>query len=178
MRSALGQQNIRVAGVPADSHFAQVLIEADYRMKADRHWVGKAGRSSWPAMSTRPVLQAATANQMQRVVSLFFPTTNAFRVTADDLGMELTGNGVKLVNENEMVFGRWATRHVSNRSEQSGPSSLSKAFTRKYPEIAAKNPGLRPAAQTASIWPLRAAFLQAPRLLRARQAWKMETFGR
>ena len=33
LRSSLGFQNIRVEGVPANSHFAQVLIEADYRMK-------------------------------------------------------------------------------------------------------------------------------------------------
>ena len=32
-QKALGMANVRVFGVPADTHFAQVLIEADYRMK-------------------------------------------------------------------------------------------------------------------------------------------------
>ena len=33
MRDALGMANVRVFGVPANTHLAKVLIEADYRMK-------------------------------------------------------------------------------------------------------------------------------------------------
>ena len=33
LRESLGLQNITLHGVPANSHYAQVLVEADYRMK-------------------------------------------------------------------------------------------------------------------------------------------------
>ena len=33
MAKALGMQNVRIWGVPAESHFAKTLVEADYRMK-------------------------------------------------------------------------------------------------------------------------------------------------
>ena len=33
LRDALGLQNVRVLGVDPDTHFAHIMIEADYRMK-------------------------------------------------------------------------------------------------------------------------------------------------
>src|SRR5207249_2185508 len=33
LKESLGLQNIRIMGVPTTTHFAQVLVEADYRMK-------------------------------------------------------------------------------------------------------------------------------------------------
>ena len=33
MRTNLGMQNVRIGGISADTHFAQVLLECDYRMK-------------------------------------------------------------------------------------------------------------------------------------------------
>ena len=33
LRTSLGMQNIRIGGVRPNTHFAQVLLECDYRMK-------------------------------------------------------------------------------------------------------------------------------------------------
>ncbi len=33
LKESLGLQTVRLTGIPASSHFAQVLVEADYRMK-------------------------------------------------------------------------------------------------------------------------------------------------
>ena len=33
LRRSLGLQNVTISGIPADTHFAQVMVEADYRMK-------------------------------------------------------------------------------------------------------------------------------------------------
>jgi hypothetical protein len=91
LRTSMGMQNIRVGGVPATTHFAQVLVEADYRMKLigigiERPPIRLASyvEKANPAMVSKSALQRW----------YFIPDYNCVRVTPDNNGMQLIGDGV------------------------------------------------------------------------------------
>jgi uncharacterized protein DUF1598 len=133
LRSSLGFQNIRVEGVSAKTHFAQVLVEADYRMKLIGLGMEK------PAIRLASYVDRASGgskNSMQRWY--FVPDYQCVRVSADRLGMQLIGNGVKLVDEDQLVSAdgsRKSTGH-SNRASK----AFTSGFTQKYADLAARTP--------------------------------------
>lgn len=135
LRTSLGMQGIRVGGVPASTHFAQVLVEADYRMKL----IG-IGIEKPPIKMASYVDRANPAmvskNALQRWY--FVPDYECVRVTDDFLGMELVGNGVKLVGEDQVVLrdGSRATNAKGNKASQAFVTT----FTEKYDQIAARVP--------------------------------------
>ena len=135
LRTSMGMQNIRVAGVPANTHFAQVLVEADYRMKL----IG-IGMEKPPVRMVVYVDRANPAtisrNALQRW--FFVPNYECVRVTEDQLGMEMVGEGVQLVDEAQVVSGDGsrATTQKPNKASE----AFVKSFTEKYSLIAAKAP--------------------------------------
>ncbi|MFM7036013.1 MAG: DUF1598 domain-containing protein [Planctomycetia bacterium] len=135
MREALGPQTVRVDGVPASTHFAHVMIEADYRMKLIGIGLEQppVKMSTWVQSATS---QSVASNALQRWY--FVPDYQCLRVSEDDLAIELVGQGVKLVGADEVVLpdGR---RMTADRANQAS-TMFTTAFTKKYPEIAARNP--------------------------------------
>jgi len=136
MVEALGPQDVTIEGVNPTTHFAQVMVEADYRMKL----IG-IGLERVPArnMKSWVELNASTGvatNAMQRWY--FTPDYQCVRATDDDLGIELVGRGVKLVGADEVVTtdGRRLSADRADRASR----TFTETFTRKYPEIAARNP--------------------------------------
>ena len=124
-----------MGGVPADTHFAQVLVEADYRMKLIGIGLEKApvrlksyvDRAN-PAMVSR--------NALQRW--FFVPDYERLKVTDDGLAVQLIGEGVKLIGEDEIISqdgGRTQTG-TSNWASQ----TFVKAFTKSYSRIAERAP--------------------------------------
>ena len=135
LKEKLGLQNVTVEGISPRTHFAQVLVEADYRMKL----IG-IGIEPPPVKMATYVSRAnpteVSRNALQRWY--FTPNYDCVRVTEDALGMELVGQGVKLIGANELVAadgGRVAAAAGSQASEL-----YCKAFTELYPQIAARNP--------------------------------------
>lgn len=135
MQQALGMQTVRVNGVSPATHFAHVMIEADYRMKL----IGigleppPVKMSTWVQLASS---QSVAANALQRWY--FVPDYQCVRVSEDDLAIELVGQGVKLVGADEVVLpdGR---RMSADRANQAS-KLFTTAFTKKYPEIAARSP--------------------------------------
>jgi hypothetical protein len=135
MQQALGMQTVRVNGVSPATHFAQVMVEADYRMKL----IGigleppPVKMSTWVQLASS---QSVAANALQRWY--FVPDYQCVRVSEDDLAIELVGQGVKLVGADEVVLpdGR---RMSADRANQAS-KLFTTAFTKKYPEIAARSP--------------------------------------
>ena len=134
LKTSLGPQQVSVQGVSPASHYAQVLVEADYRMKligiglerpavALKSWVDIAGGG-------------VADNALQRWY--FVPDYQCLRISADDLAVELVGRGVKLCCADEVVMpdGR---RLDANRAAGSA-KQFADAFTKRYPELAAKSP--------------------------------------
>ncbi len=135
MRQALGPQMIRIDGVSPASHFAQVMVEADYRMKL----IGIGMERPPVKMSTWIELASSSsvaANALQRWY--FVPDYQCLRVSEDDLAIELVGRGVKLVGADEVVLpdGRRMSADRADRASK----TFTDTFTKKYAEIAARSP--------------------------------------
>lgn len=135
MKQALGLQNVRVDGVSPATHFAQVMVEADYRMKL----IGIGLERPPVKMNTWIELASAgsvAANALQRWY--FVPEYKCVRISEDDLAVELVGRGVRLCGADEVVLpdGRRMSADRADRASK----TFTETFTKKYPDIAARNP--------------------------------------
>lgn len=133
MKENLGLQNVRINGVSPNTHFAQVLVEADYRMKL----IG-IGLEAAPAKITSYVAKAkpGSNNALQRWY--FQPNYECVRVTEDNLAMQLVGDGVKLSGQSEVV-GADGTRGAGGAKDPASEAFTS-TFTSEYPTLAQKVP--------------------------------------
>lgn len=135
LRERLGKQVITVGGVSPRTHFAQVMVEADYRMKL----IG-IGLEQPPVRLASYVERANPASISRNALTrwYFVPNYECARVSDDAMAMELVGDGVKLVGENEMVQGDGsrAAAGAFNRASD----SFVKAFTKVYPKLAERSP--------------------------------------
>jgi hypothetical protein len=169
MRAALGLQEVTIRGVSPQSHFAQVLVEADYRMKL----IG-IGLEQPPVPITSYIQKASPSDVARNALQrwYFVPDYQAVQVSEDGLAMQLVGNGVKLIGENELVTHdgrRVQTKHV-NRASQ----SFVRSFTQRYGELSKKVPvygQLRNVINLAIV----AAYLQQHDLY-GRVDWDLELF--
>ena len=135
LRTSLGMQNIRIGGVAPRTHFAQVLLECDYRMKL----IG-IGVEAPPVRMISYVDRATPSSNSRNALQrwFFIPDYNCVRVAADSLGMELLGDVVKLVSENQVV-GQDGSRATSGKANKAS-DQFTKAFTAKYAELAVRLP--------------------------------------
>lgn len=135
LRDRLGMQVITVGGISPKTHFAQVMVEADYRMKL----IG-IGLEVPPVRLTSYVERAnpsqVARNALQRW--FFVPDYQCVRVSDDSLAMQLEGQGVKLVGENEVVAkdGKRSRAVKANRASD----AFVNAFTKVYPKLAERSP--------------------------------------
>lgn len=135
MKEALGTQVVSVQGVSPATHFAQVMVEADYRMKL----IGiglepvPVKMKSWVDLASAG---AVAANALQRWY--FVPDYQRVRIAEDDLAIELVGEGIKLCGADEVVLPN-GQRLGANRADQSS-KTFTETFTRNYPQIAARSP--------------------------------------
>ena len=135
LREKLGMQIITVGGISPKTHFAQVMVEADYRMKL----IG-IGLETPPVHLTSYVERAnptqVAGNALQRWY--FVPNYQCVRVSEDALAMQLDGEGVKLVGEDEVVS-KDGSRTRARRPNRASDAFV-KAFTKVYPKLAEQAP--------------------------------------
>lgn len=100
LKNNLGLQTVTFKGIPTDTHFARVLVEADYRMKL----IG-IGLEKLPVRLQSYVDRASpasvAANAMERWY--FQPNYDGVAVSEDGLAMKIKERGVQLVGANERV---------------------------------------------------------------------------
>jgi hypothetical protein len=170
LRQSLGLQKVSIRGVSPRTHFAQVLVEADYRMKL----IG-IGIEKPPVKITSYVERAnprdVSRNALQRWY--FTPNYECVRVSEDELALELVGDGVKLINADELVQagGARAASATANKASK----AFTENFTAMYPELAGRAPvyaQLRNLIDTA----VAAAFIQQQDFY-AQASWQMSFFG-
>lgn len=170
LRERLGLQVVSVGGVPATTHFAQVLVEADYRMKL----IG-IGLERPPVRLKSYVARANPAavarNAMQRWY--FMPDYECLRVSEDGLAMEVVGEGVKLIGEDEFV-GRDGTRKSVGRSNRAS-NAFTATFTKMFPKLAQKSPVYAQLRNCIDL-AVAAAFIQE-RDLYGEANWDMSVLG-
>ncbi len=131
LRDSLGLQVITVGGVSPKTHFAQVLVEADYRMKLIGIGLEEppVDIRSYVAMADP---RAVARNALQRW--FFVPDYQRIKVAEDGNAAEFVGLGVKLVGENEVVSahgGRSGTGSQDRASQQ-----FTRSFTENFAELA------------------------------------------
>jgi hypothetical protein len=135
MKQALGTQVVSVQGVSSATHFAQVMVEADYRMKL----IGIGLEPPPVRLKTWIELASAgavAANALQRWY--FVPDYQCIRIAEDDLAIELVGEGIKLCGADEVVQAD-GQRLAADRADKAS-RTFTEGFTRLYPQIAARNP--------------------------------------
>ncbi len=168
MEEALGMANVRVFGVPADTHFAQVLIEADYRMKL----IG-IGRERPPIKlaSYLDLLSSPRQGTLQRW--WFTPDYDCVRLADDRLAMELVGQAMQLQTEDKVILpgGLLANKAAPNAASQ----QFTAGFTKKYPELAARTPVFAQLRNLVDI-AVAAAFVKKEDFY-GRAGWRLETWG-
>jgi hypothetical protein len=122
--------SISVNGVSPKTHFAQVMVEADYRMKL----IG-IGLERPPVRLVSYVDRASPSDVSRNALQRWFftPDYECVRVSEDNLAMELVGDGVKLVGENELISSS-GQRQVSGVNKAS--QAFVNSFTKIYPELA------------------------------------------
>jgi hypothetical protein len=171
LRNSLGYQMVTINGVPPKTRFAQVMVEADYRMKL----IG-IGLETPPVKLVSYVDRAKPSdvarNAMQRWY--FLPDYQCVRVSGDRLAMELVGDGVKLVGEDELVT-RDGQRHSSASRPNKASQSFVQAFTKQYPELAERSPVYAELRNLIDL-AIAAAYIQQEDYC-GKAGWKMEFFG-
>jgi hypothetical protein len=170
LRDRLGMQVITVGGVSPKSHFAQVMVEADYRMKL----IG-IGLENPPVHLTSYVDRAKpsqiASNALQRWY--FVPNYQCVRVSEDSMAMELVGDGVKLVGEDEAVS-QDGKIHKAVRGNPASDAFV-KAFTKVYPQLAQRAPVYAQLRNCIDL-AVAAAFIQHQDYYQLAN-WKAETFN-
>ena len=131
---ALGNAEIRVFGVSPRTHFAHVLIEADYRMKR----IGIGVEPPPVKMTTfLSALQSPQQGTLQRW--WFTPDYQCIRLADDKLAAELVGEGVQLQAEDKLI-GDDGSLAAGGAKPNKASELFTVSFTRKYPEISAASP--------------------------------------
>ena len=167
MRDILGMQNVRVWGVDPETHFAQALVEADYRMK-----LISLGLERPPVRGLLSHLQlvGSGGNSMQRW--WFVPLYDAFHTTDEHDAFRFAGPRVQLLSQEEHVgpqgqrsdapFTRLSTRRFAQ------------IFTEKFPKLAEVSPVF---AELQNLFDLAVmAALLKKEGLPAEVGWKMTLF--
>lgn len=170
LENSLGPQVVTVNGVSPKTHFAQVMVEADYRMKLigiglekpPVHLVSFVDRAN-PAQVSR--------NALQRWY--FLPDYKCVRMSDDRLAVELVGDGVKLVGEDEVVTGGGQRQAASRQSRAS--QAFVASFTKQYSELAERSPVYAELRNLIDLSVAAALIQQEDYYTEA--GWKMDFFG-
>jgi hypothetical protein len=131
LKNNLGLQTVTFKGIPSSTHFARVLVEADYRMKL----VG-IGLERLPVRMQSYVDRAnpssVASNAMERWY--FQPNYDGIAVSEDGLAMKIMERGVQLVGENERVAG--GGKRVAGGRANRASQAFCNDFTKLFPLIA------------------------------------------
>ncbi len=166
MDEILGLQNVRVDGVPADTHYGVALVEADYRMKRISMGLENPGVKG---LKSHLAMIGNGGNAMQRW--WFVPLYDAIYRSEDGLAFRFAGQRLQLLAEEELADAqgnRFAA--VNTRVSTKG---FAKHFTEKFPELAAKSP-IFAELQNLTDWAVFVALLQKEKLAE-KIDWKMAT---
>lgn len=131
LRESLGMQAVSISGISPKSHFAQVLVEADYRMKLIGIGLEK------PPVRIQTFIEKASPTDVARNALqrwYFVPNYDSVRVSEDLLAMQVVGQGVKLESEDEHVLAdgrRQQSRRVDHASQV-----FTQSFTKQYAKLA------------------------------------------
>lgn len=133
VRQALGMQTVKVDGVPANTHFAHVLVEADYRMKLFGLGLERAPN----LVAYVDKLRNGSSNGLVRW--FFAPNYKSILMSENELAATLVGSSVELMTENEVVDA-FGNRQAARKNANQASLAFCSSFTKNYEKIAAVDP--------------------------------------
>ena len=129
---------VSINGVPSYSHFARVLVAADFRMK-------RLGMNFEPSHvkglpSYLHLIKARAAADMQNLLPRWWLTTDYDPLLTDGEGLawELRGAGVKAMSEDDFVDAQGNRTHTGKANPQA--QKWADALTAKYDDLSLKRP--------------------------------------
>jgi hypothetical protein len=134
---ALGSQDITVGGVPATSHFAHVLVAADYRMK---RLAMNFDPSPVQGLPSYLHMASAGGRGVQNVMPRWWLAASYEPVLTDETGLsfELRGQGVKAMTESDALAVDGSRKHTGKSSPAA--KKWAKAMTDHYEKLSVKEP--------------------------------------
>jgi len=137
IEQALGLQQISVTGVPSTSHFARVLVAADYRMKRIAMGFDRSPVAGLPSfLSMLPATGRGMSNMMPRW--WLEPDYDALVRDAEGLAFELPAGSVKAMTEEDFLTAAGNKQHTGRASPLA--RRWAELMTQKYPELAVAEP--------------------------------------
>jgi len=167
MADTLGLHDVRVDGVPPDSHFGRVLVEADYRMKRISIGLENPGVKG---LKSHLAMLSGGGNSIQRW--WFLPLYDGLYRSEDHLAYELVGQRAQLLSQEELTnasgdrFAAATTRLTTQ--------AFAKQFTEKFAELADESPVFAE-LQNLIDWCVVIALIDREQLA-DRVGWKRELF--
>ena len=141
VEEAMGQQNIRLTGVPVDSRFSQVLVAADYKMKRLGMGLEPAPIKNFP--SFMEIAQKANASRISAAPRFWMECSYEPVAKSEDGNVwQIRGSGVKTLTEEEKfdTDGKKTGKKVKpNRFAQ----QWAKTMTKRFEELSAAEPAFR-----------------------------------
>lgn len=134
IEQTLGPQKITVTGVPATSHFAQVLVAADYRMKRLAMGFEPSPVKGMPSFLT---MTNGTGNMMPRW--WMAPNYEPMLKDPEGLAWELRGSSVKAMTEDSIMGANGQLQPVSQKKGKKAKASVAQkwadSMTKNYEAI-------------------------------------------
>ncbi len=138
IEETLGMQQIMVAGVPASSHFAQVMVAADYRMKrlAMNFDPPPAGLKLPSFLQMLPASGRGMSNLLPRW--WLEPSYEPLLRNGDGLAWELRGASVKAMTEEDFLTSTGSREHTGKANPMA--QKWADNMTNQYDALAVAEP--------------------------------------
>jgi len=138
LREVLGQQRIDVYGLDPRSRAAQVLVEADYRMKLVGIGLEPAVQGIENYLSSIKVPAGQTPPPLDVLRWWFAMNYDALRTNSAKDAFELRGQGVQVLSENELLAKDGERKHTGDATDLN--KTFTTSFTKHYGELCKKYP--------------------------------------
>ena len=137
IESALGRQQVSVFGVPASSHFAAVLVAADYRMKRLAMAFDRAPVKGLPSFLE---MYSGSGTGMSNMMPRWWlePKFDGLLRDAEGLAWELQGADVKCMTEEDFQAANGSREHTGRASPIA--QRWADNMTRRYDQLAVAEP--------------------------------------
>lgn len=133
LEKTLGLQNVHVAGVPADSRVASVIVDADYQMKligiGERE--GAKGMKSYFELASREERRGSAMDALRWWMTVGY---DAIQVSPNGLSYEFSGRAIRCQSENQIV-GNDGVRKSTGQADGAN-AEFAQLFTEHLPELA------------------------------------------
>lgn len=140
VEQAMGQQMIKLTGVPADSRFSQVMVAADYKMKRLGMGLEKAPIRNFP--SFMEMAQKANAKNMSAAPRFWMECNyEPIAKSADGNVWQIRGKGVKTLTE-ESKFDKDGNR-TGARKQNRFAVKWAEMMTERFDELSLAEPAFR-----------------------------------